>query len=42
LLELFKGTGLRQRFRLAAHARQLRRRPRDQWIIAVLILIGAW
>lgn len=42
MLELFSGSGPRQRLQLARRAGVLRRRPRDQWIIAGLILVGAW
>lgn len=40
--ELFEKRNLRARFALARRAAQLRRRPRDQWIIALLISTGVW
>ncbi len=42
VLDLFTGTGFAKRAALARMAPQLRRRPRDQWIIALLIAIGIW
>jgi rhamnosyltransferase len=39
---LLSGTGARTRLALAARAGQLRRRPRDRWIIGLLIAIGIW
>jgi len=39
---LFSGKGLRARLTLAAKAGQMRRRPRDRWIIGILIAIGIW
>ena len=40
--ELVDRRDLSARFALARRASQLRRRPRDQWIIAVLIGAGVW
>jgi len=42
MLALFESRGIRARFALARRAGSMRRRPRDQWIIGVLILIGIW
>jgi rhamnosyltransferase len=42
LVDLLLGRGLRNRLALARMAPQLRRRPRDQWIIGFLIAIGIW
>lgn len=42
MLELLGGTGIRTRLALARLAPRLRRRPRDQRIIALLISIGVW
>jgi len=42
MLALFESRGIRARFALARRAGTMRRRPRDQWIIGVLILIGIW
>lgn len=42
LLGLLTDFGLRNRWRLALRSGQLRRRPRDQWIIGILIAIGVW
>lgn len=42
MLDLFERRGVRARLALARHASRLRRRPRDQWIIGVLITIGVW
>lgn len=42
ILGLLEGRGIRSRFALARLAPRMRRRPRDQWIIAVLITIGVW
>lgn len=42
MLDLLNAAGMRARWKLAVRANQLRRRPRDQKIIAVLIAIGAW
>ncbi|MGV8857747.1 glycosyltransferase family 2 protein [Rhodoglobus sp.] len=40
--DLVEHRNLRARFALARRASQLRRRPRDQWIIALLIGAGVW
>ncbi|EAR24833.1 lipopolysaccharide biosynthesis protein [marine actinobacterium PHSC20C1] len=40
--ELVDERNLRARFALVRRASQLRRRPRDQWIIALLIGAGVW
>ncbi|TQO20751.1 rhamnosyltransferase [Rhodoglobus vestalii] len=40
--DLVDQRNLRARFALARRASQLRRRPRDQWIIALLIGAGMW
>ncbi|MGV8913429.1 MAG: glycosyltransferase [Rhodoglobus sp.] len=40
--DLVDQRNLRSRFALARRAGQLRRRPRDQWIIALLIGAGVW
>jgi len=40
--ELVEKRNLGSRFALARRAKQLRRRPRDQWIIALLISTGVW
>ncbi|QYH35600.1 glycosyltransferase family 2 protein [Salinibacterium sp. M195] len=40
--ELVDKRDLRSRFALARRASQLRRRPRDQWIIGLLIVAGVW
>ncbi|WP_010203472.1 glycosyltransferase family 2 protein [Salinibacterium sp. PAMC 21357] len=40
--ELVDQRSIRARFALARRASQLRRRPRDQWIIALLIIAGVW
>lgn len=42
ILSLLQGRGVRTRFALAREARRLRRRPRDQRIIGLLIAIGVW
>jgi rhamnosyltransferase len=42
ILGLLEGGGIRTRWALARMASQLRRRPRDQRIIALLIAIGVW
>lgn len=42
ILELLEGRGIRNRFALARATRSMRRRPRDQRIIALLIVIGVW
>ena len=42
ILALMTGRGIRNRFALARMAGQMRRRPRDQRIIAVLVAIGVW
>ena len=42
MLHLVENTNLRSRCALARRAQQLRRRPRDQWIIALLISTGVW
>ena len=42
MLRLFESRGLRDRMRLARRAGTMRRRPRDQWIIGLLIAIGVW
>ncbi|MEV8253429.1 glycosyltransferase [Rhodoglobus sp. NPDC076762] len=42
LRDLVDSRSLRARVRLARRAGQLRRRPRDQWIIALLVLGGIW
>lgn len=39
---LFERTGPRSRLALLLHAGQVRRRPRDRWIIRVLIALGVW
>lgn len=39
---LLSDTGVGARLRLAARAGQLRRRPRDRWLIAVLVATGLW
>jgi len=41
-LELLTGRGIRNRLALARESRRLRRRPRDQRIIGLLIVIGVW
>jgi rhamnosyltransferase len=40
--ELLRGRGPRARAELASRAGQLRRRPRDRWIIGVLVAVGVW
>jgi len=42
ILGLLTGTGIRTRWALARLTPQLRRRPRDQRIIGLLITIGVW
>lgn len=42
MLPLLERTGLRSRLALAPRAGTLRRRPRDRWIIGVLVAIGIW
>ncbi|MCU1580492.1 MAG: Lipopolysaccharide biosynthesis protein [Rhodoglobus sp.] len=42
MLALFESRGIRNRLRLARRAGTMRRRPRDQWIIGLLIAIGIW
>jgi rhamnosyltransferase len=42
MLTLLEGRGIRNSWALARRGRQMRRRPRDQSIIAVLIAIGVW
>jgi rhamnosyltransferase len=42
MLRLFESRRVRDRFTLAARAGTMRRRPRDQWIIGLLIAIGIW
>lgn len=42
LVALIGDRGIRSRFALARRADQLRRRPRDQWVIRVLVLLGVW
>ncbi|MGV8896788.1 MAG: glycosyltransferase [Rhodoglobus sp.] len=42
ILALLTGRGIRSRFALARMAGQMRRRPRDQGIIALLVAIGVW
>jgi rhamnosyltransferase len=42
ILALVEGRGIRNRLALARMAPQLRRRPRDQRIIGLLIAIGLW
>lgn len=42
ILGLLTGRGVRNRFALARETRRLRRRPRDQRIIGLLIAIGVW
>jgi len=42
MLDLLDGGGWRRRMELAGHARQLRRRPRDQAIMWALIVSGVW
>lgn len=42
MLALMTTGGLRARWALAGAASQLRRRPRDRWIIRVLIAAGVW
>ena len=42
MLSLFEQRGVRARLRLAGRVGLLRRRVRDQGIIAVLVLIGVW
>jgi len=40
--QLVERRNIRARWALARRASQLRRRPRDQWIIALLIVSGVW
>lgn len=40
--EVLRGEGPLDRLRLARRAGELRRRPRDRWIMAALILSGLW
>ncbi|MBO9577374.1 MAG: glycosyltransferase [Microbacteriaceae bacterium] len=42
VLPLLRSTGLRDRWRLAGLAGQLRRRPRDRFVIGALIRLGIW
>jgi rhamnosyltransferase len=42
MISLMTATGIRARFALARQAGQLRRRPRDRWIIGFLIATGVW
>lgn len=42
LVTLISDRGFRSRLSLARLAGDLRRRPRDQWIIRVLVAIGVW
>ena len=42
MLALFEGRGIRTRLALARRAGSMRRRPRDQRIIALLITAGVW
>jgi rhamnosyltransferase len=42
MLELLTARGIRARWALARQSGQLRRRRRDQWIIALLIATGVW
>lgn len=42
MLALLTARGIRARWALARQAGQLRRRRRDQWIIALLIATGVW
>lgn len=42
MLALFEGRGIRVRLALARRAASMRRRPRDQRIIALLIAAGVW
>ena len=42
ILALFTGRGIRNRLALARMVGRMRRRPRDQRIIAVLVAIGVW
>jgi len=42
MLALLVSRGIRSRLALARHASQMRRRPRDQRIIGLLIAIGIW
>lgn len=42
LLPLLRSTRLRDRWRLARLAPQLRRRPRDRFVIGMLIRLGVW
>lgn len=42
ILALLGGRGIRNRLALARATREMRRRPRDQRIIALLIVIGVW
>lgn len=42
MLALVEGRGIRARLSLSRRAATLRRRPRDQWIIGLLIAIGIW
>jgi rhamnosyltransferase len=42
MLQLFSTPGIRTRLALSRRAGQLRRRPRDQTIIAMLVAVGIW
>ncbi len=42
VLQLLTDQRVRSRVALARRARQLRRRPRDRWVMAVLIIAGLW
>ncbi|MBX3094043.1 MAG: glycosyltransferase [Cryobacterium sp.] len=42
LVALIGDRGIRSRLALARRAGELRRRPRDQWVIRVLVALGVW
>lgn len=42
IVTLMGDRGIRSRFALARRAGALRRRPRDQWVIRVLVALGVW
>lgn len=42
LVALIGDRGIRSRLALARRAGELRRRPRDQWVIRVLVTLGIW
>ena len=42
MLALMTGKGIRSQLALAFMAGELRRRPRDRWVIGLLIAVGAW